>query len=129
MLVNAYSTHRSPPELSFPHALRARRDRSDPELAEHLRGFMGFVMGGGQRPMTQTRYHVIRHLERVQHHLALDVEASAMNAFGTWARAANAIVFLTDSSVRAPDGKVLVAPGTGDAEPGADVPYPDDAVR
>jgi hypothetical protein len=97
MLVNAYCTHRSPPPLAFAHTLRSRRDRSDPELGPHLRGFMGFVMGGGKRPMTQVRYHVLRHLERVRHQFALDVEDAQMNAFAAWAREANALVFLPDT--------------------------------
>jgi hypothetical protein len=70
----------------------------------------------------------LRHLERVRHHLAMDVEPSQMDAFAAWARAVNAIVFLEDGSVRAPDGKVLVAPGTGDAQPGAELPFPKDAL-
>ncbi len=127
VLVNAYATHRAPPALSFPHQLRARRDASDPELAGHLDGFMGFITNRGKRPMTATRYGVLRHLERVRHHLALEVEPSHMNAFAAWARDANALVFLTDGTVRAPDGKVLVAPGTGEAQPGAEIPYPADA--
>jgi len=90
---------------------------------------MGFVTAKGQRPMTQTRYHVLRHLERVQHHLALEVEDAAMDAFAAWAREANALVFRTDACVCAPDGAVLVDPATGDPEPGAEVPYPADAVE
>jgi hypothetical protein len=128
MLLNAYATHRAPPELTFPHQLRGRRDRSDPELERHVQGFMGFVMDRGKRPMTAIRYAVLRHLERVQHHLALEVDAAHMSAFSAWARDANAIVFLPDGSVRAPDGKVLVAPGTGDPQPGAEIPYPADAA-
>ncbi len=129
MLLNAYCTHRAPPALDFPHALRSRRDRSDPELGEHLRGFMGFIMGGGARAMSQSRYHVLRHVERVQHQLALEVDEADMDAFAAWARAANAVVFLKDGSVRAPDGKVLVDPETGDAHAGAVVPHPPDAVE
>ena len=37
MLLNAYCTHRAPPPLAFRHRLNSRRDRSDPELASHLR--------------------------------------------------------------------------------------------
>jgi hypothetical protein len=129
MLVNVYATHRSPPEPSFPHVLRNRRDRSDPELLPHLHGFMGFVMARGQRKMTETRYHVLCHLERVRHHLAIEVEDAQLDALAGWAREANAILFLTDATVRAPNGKVLVAPDTGEPEAGAVVPYPADAVR
>jgi hypothetical protein len=129
MLVNAYCTNRSPPELSFPHTLRSRRDRTDPELAKHLQGFMGFVTARGKRPMTQMRYHVLRHLERVVHHVALEVDDAHMDDFAAWASRANAIVFLPDSTVCDPRGKVLVAPDTGDPEPDAEMPYPKDGVE
>ena len=79
--------------------------------------------------MTATRYHVLRHIERVRHQLALEVDPAQMNAFAAWARDANALVFLPDATVRAPDGKILVAPDTGDPEPGAEVPFPIDAVK
>jgi hypothetical protein len=128
MLLNAYCTHRAPPEPSFPHVLRGRRDRDDPELAGHLNGFMGYVMGGGRRKMNATRFHVLQHLERVRHHLSMEVDERHLDAFATWARAANAIVFTPDGVVRTPEGAVLVAADTGDAAPGVDAPYPDDAV-
>jgi hypothetical protein len=127
MLVNVYATHRDPPAPSFPHRMRNRRDTSDAELTPHLQGFVGYITDRGKRPMTAIRYGVLRHIERVRHHLAMDVEPAQMDAFAAWARAANAIVFLEDGSVRAPDGKVLVAPGTGDPQPGAQLPYPEDA--
>lgn len=129
MLVNAYCTLREPPPLSFAHQLHARRDHTDPELVPHLNGFMGFVMGGGQREMNQSRYHVLGHLQRVRHHLAMEVEDEDLDAFAGWARAANAILFLRDGSVRTPEGDVLVDPESGDADDDADVPYPPDAVR
>lgn len=128
MLVNTYLTHLAPPALEFPHQLRARRDRSDPELGGHLNGFMGFVMDRGKRPMTAMRYGVLRHLERVQHHVSFEIESAQLPALERWAVAANAILFLEDGTVRAPDGKVLVDPATGDPEPGAVLPYPADAL-
>jgi hypothetical protein len=128
MLLNAYCTHRALPALDFPHVLRSRRDRREPRLAEHLDGFMGFVMDGGKRPMTAVRYHVLQHLERVQWQVALEVEDAHRAAFAAWAQAANAIVFLPDATVRTPSGAVLVDPRTGDPEPGADAPHPADAA-
>jgi hypothetical protein len=128
MLVNVYCTRRDLPGLAFPHTLRSRRDRTDPELAAHLHGFMGFVMGGGSRPMTATRYHVLRHIERVRHQVALEIEADDLGEFESWAKEANALVFMRDGSVRSPEGRVLVEPETGDAQPGADLPYPPDSV-
>ena len=129
MLLNVYCTRRDLPRLSFPHTLRSQRDRTDPELAAHLHGFMGFVMGGGSRPMTATRYHVLRHIERVRHQVALEIEADDVAEFETWAKEANALVFLRDGSVRSPEGRVLVEPETGESQPGADVPYPPDSVE
>jgi hypothetical protein len=129
LLLNVYCTHRSPPPLKFAHTLNARRDRTDPELAEHLDGFMGFVMGGGRRQMNPSRYHVLGHLGRVRHHLSVEVDERDMDAFARWATAANAIIFFTDSTVRTPDGAILVDPETGDAEDGVDVPYPPDALE
>ncbi len=124
MLVNAYCTHRDPPPILFPHTLRGRRDTTDPELAGHLQGFMGFVMDGGKRPMTAMRYAVIRHLERVRHHVSLEIDPSQLEALEAWAIEANALVFLPDATVRAPNGAVLVDPSTGEPQPGATVPHP-----
>lgn len=128
MLLNFYCTHRSPPPVTFPHRLRGRRDRGDRELVAHLNDFMGFVMDRGRRPMTATRYAVLRHLERVQHHVSLDVALVHEEALGAWATAANALVFREDGTVRDPNGLVVVDPQTGDPEPGASVPYPADAT-
>lgn len=128
MLLNVYATHRRPPALDVPHRLLNRRDRSDPELVNHLQGFMGYVMRG-ERPMTQPRYHVLRHIGRVQHHLSLEIDEGALDRFAAWARAANAIVFTVDGDVCDPDGGVLVDAETGEPEAGAAVPYPDDAIR
>jgi len=128
VLINVYATCRALPAPNFPLTVAAQRDRSDPALLPHLHGFMGFVMDGGKRPMTTTRYAVLRHLERVQHHLSLEVEDEHLEAFSAWALECNAITFLPDSSVRAPEGTVLVEAATGDADPTALVPYPPDAL-
>ena len=127
MLINAYCTHRNPPERRFPHEVIGSRDASDPELHEHLQGFIGYILQGGQREMTQSLYHVMRHLQRVQHHLSLTVEDGALESFAEWAWAANAIVFLEDGSVRDPSGDVLVSPEDGSSDPEARLPYPQDA--
>lgn len=129
MLYNLYATHRQPAPLAFAHALLGRRDRTDPELAPHLDGFIGFVMDRGRRPMTATRYGVVRHIQRVRHHLTIDVEDAHTQQLSEWAREANALVFTRDGAVRAPGGAVLVDPHTGDAEPGAELPHPEDARR
>lgn len=128
VLINAYCTHRSPPPLDFPHQLNSRRDTSDPELADHLNGFIGYIMQNGDREMTQSLYHVYRHIQRVQHHLSFDVEEEALDAFSAWAWKANAIVFLPDGSVRDPSGKTLVSVDDGSCDDEACVPYPQDAI-
>lgn len=124
LLINAYCTNRRPPPLSIPHELRGRRDPTDPELGPHLAGFAGYVMGGGAREMSATRYAVLRHLDRVRHHFALELDEANLGAFEAWAHAANAIVFLPDGTVRDPAGMVLVDPDDGEADPDAVMPYP-----
>ena len=126
-LINAYCTLRETPSLNFPHVLNARRDRSDPELGPHLSGLSGFIFeqGGGQ--MTQGLFHLLMHVERVQHHLSLSVEEDQKDAFAQWAQAANAICFLPDGSVRAPNGRALLQPG-GAPDPEAQLPYPAEAL-
>lgn len=104
LLINAYCTHRDPPPLDFPHQFNNRRDRSDPELDEHLNGFVGYILNRGEREMTQSLYHVMRHIERVQHHLSLEVEDDDLDAFSGWAWQSNAILFLPDGTVRDPSG-------------------------
>ena len=128
ILVNLYATVRELPALAFPHELNNRRDRSDPELVPHLHGFIGFVMRGGERPMTASLFHVIQHIERVQNQISIDIEDDAFDAMATWAIEANAILFLPDGSVRDPVGRMLVDPETGESEDDAQVPFPGDAV-
>lgn len=129
ILVNLYATVRELPALAFPHQLNNRRDRSDPELVPHLHGFIGFVMKGGERPMTASLFHVIQHIERVQNHLSVELEQDALDAMATWAIEANAILFFPDGTVRDPVGRMLVDPETGAAEDDAQVPFPGDAVE
>jgi hypothetical protein len=66
-LINVYCTLRTPTEPNFPHRLNGRRDRTDAELLPHLQGFAGYVQAKGGK-MTQTLYHVLRHIQRVQQH-------------------------------------------------------------
>lgn len=129
MLLNAYCTTVRPPDLDFPHTKRGARDRSDPELASHLRGFAGFILRGGSREMTSTLYAVLQHLQRVQHHFSFEVDEAHFDDVAVWAEAANCLLFTPDGCVRAPSGAVLVDAQTGDAEREAQVPYPADAIR
>ena len=65
ILVNAYATVADLPPRDFPHVTGGLRGLADPELAKHLNGFMHHVADAGQGKMTRTRYHVIRHIQRV----------------------------------------------------------------
>jgi Domain of unknown function (DUF4272) len=126
-LINAYCTHLDPPALQFPHALSAKRDRNNPELSEHLNDFIGYVVSRGEQQMTQVKYHLMRHIQRVKHHFSLTVNDSDLDAFAHWAWQANAICFLPDGSIRDPSGRLLID-GTGAAqEADAEIPYPPDA--
>lgn len=126
VLLNAYCTVGDVPKPAFPHVINGRRDLSGGELAPHLNGMMHLLADQGQGAMSRTRYHVIRHLQRTQHHISLAVDPAHMADFHAWAEAANAIVFMDDGSVRDPQGRVLLAV-TGDGDPNAVVPYPPQA--
>ncbi|MFS2135150.1 DUF4272 domain-containing protein [Duganella sp. Dugasp56] len=129
ILINAYCTVADAPKPGFPHVLHARRGLSDPELPPHLNGFMNHLAQAGQGQMTQLRYHVIRHLQRVQQHVSLSIEPGAMDSFGAWAEAANAVVFMEDGSVRDPQGRILLSAAGDNGDPKAVVPYPPQAWR
>lgn len=126
-LINAYATTRARAAIPFPHVLHAHRDRRDPELAAHLRGFEGYVTAQGERTMTAKRYRVLRHIARVQQQFSLSVPDEQRDAFAAWAESVNAIAFLPDGSVRDPGGRVLVAPGDGAVDPASELPFPADA--
>ena len=130
MLVNLYATHRNPPPLEFPHQLNSRRDRSDEALAEHLRGFAGYIFQKGGRKMTAHLYHLLQHVERVQHHLSLWVnEDDDLEGFCEWAKQANAIVFYQDGAVRDDYGLRLLDPRDGSRDPDAVIPFLPDAYE
>ncbi len=127
VLINAYCTTTRIPEIEFPHFLNNRRDLSDPELAEHLSGFIHYVRSRGDGEMSRSKYHVIRHIQRVQHHLSFSVQESLLDSVAEWAERANALLFLTDGSVRDTNGQVLVAESDGTADSRAEIPYPVEA--
>jgi hypothetical protein len=128
-LINAYCTVADAPKPDFPHVLNGRRDLSDPELPPHLNGFMNHLSEAGAGKMTRTRYHVIRHLQRVRQHVSLAVEQGAMASFHAWAETANAIVFMEDGSVRDPQGRILLPASADDGDPRAVIPYPQQALQ
>jgi Domain of unknown function (DUF4272) len=127
ILINAYCTHLDPPKPQFPHALSAQRDCNDPELSQHLDGFIGYVVSRGEQRMTQVKYHLMRHIQRVKHHYSLTIDDGDLDAFAEWAWQANAICFLPDGSIRDPSGRILIDGAGADQEAGAEVPYPPDA--
>jgi hypothetical protein len=128
ILINAYCTHRNPPVLRFPHVLNERRSRNDNGMLDHLEDFIDYVLGRGDQQMTRVKYHLMRHIQRVQHQLAVTVEIQHLNVFEEWAQSANAICFLPDGSVRDPFGRLLIDMDGSDHEETAEVPYPEDAV-
>lgn len=129
ILFNAYCTRLTIAQPSFAHTLHARRDLSDPELLEHLGGFCGYVMARGDGAMSRDKYHVILHLQRVQHHLSISVGVADVAALHEWAAHANAILFTPDGHVTDPQGRVLVDAADGSAAADARLPYPEKALE
>lgn len=127
ILINAYCTRLDPPALQFPHALSGKRDCHDPELSKHLNGFIGYVVSRGDQQMTQVKYHLMRHIQRVKHHFSLTVDDGHLDAFARWAWEANAICFLPDGTIRDPAGRTLIDGAGAGQEPDAEIPYPPDA--
>lgn len=128
-LVNAYCTHRNPPQLDFPHQLLSHRNHHDSQLAPHLQEFIGFIWQGGQREMTETLYHVIQHLERVQNQYSLEIRPEHFDELGRWGQAANAVFLMQDFNVCDPAGKLLVSHTDGSCDDDAEVPYPEEAFQ
>ncbi|MRX09874.1 DUF4272 domain-containing protein [Pseudoduganella sp. FT25W] len=127
ILLNAYATVGDLPKPVFPHVLNGRRDSKDADLAPHLNGFMHYLAEQNGGKMTRTRYHVIRHLQRTQHHLSFAVDPADMAPFHAWAEAANALVFMQDGTVRDPQGRILLAASGEDGDAQAVMPYPPQA--
>ncbi len=127
VLINAYCTRADLPPLDFAHTLLARRGLSDAELAPHLSGFVGYVLSRGNGEMSRNRYHVMRHVQRVQQHLSLSIDEAQLDAFSAWAERANAIVFLPDGDIRDPNGRVLLSAAGEEPDQEAALPYPPEA--
>lgn len=124
LLFNAYCTLVQIPKPPFAHVLHLRRDVADPELLAHLNDFCGYVLDRGDGQMSRDKYHVILHLQRVQHHLAISIGADDTAALYAWAKEANAVLFTKDGHVRDPDGHVLVDANDASMDAQARVPYP-----
>jgi hypothetical protein len=127
ILFNAYCTLSDLPPLDFPHILDGQHHLKGRELAPHLNGLMHYLADQAQGKMSRTRYHVIRHLQRVQQQLSLSVDPAQASAFHRWAEAANAIVCMEDGTVRDPQGRVLLPVSGDEGDAGAVVPYPPQA--
>ncbi|MFB9244830.1 DUF4272 domain-containing protein [Massilia antarctica] len=123
-LYNVYCTRHTIAQPAFAHELQGRRDLSDGELLTHLHTFCGYVYSRGTEAMSRDKYHVILHLQRVQHHLSMAVADDELPALHAWARESNALLFTPDGHVRDPDGHVLINVADGQADAGASVPYP-----
>ena len=132
ILLNAYCTVADVPALEFAHVPNGSRSLADPALAPHLNGFMHHIADGGQGAMTRTRYHVIRHIQRVQQHVCVSVAPAQLPTLQAWAQAANAILFTESGSVLDPHGRLLLAPNPAEGatapavegDPQAALPYP-----
>ncbi len=124
---NVYSTMLLVEKPAFAHILHARRDLGDPALLTHLNEFCDYVLARGDGEMTQLKYHVILHLQRVQHHLSISVGKADAAAVMAWAEGANALLHVDEGAVLDPQLRVLVDPLSGKADAGAQVPYPEQA--
>jgi len=114
--VNVYATCVHLPPTGFPHRLEGARNRLDPDLVEHLQGFADYVEGR-DGASTPARHDVLGHIRRTRWHANLLVDPGHSEAFSRWATQANAILFMTDGSVRDPQGRLLLArDGSGDPE-------------
>lgn len=114
MYINAYATVRD--EIPGPYS--HQRGADDPELAEHLQGFTGFVWERGGQEMTAAMWGLIRHIGETRRQYVF--ERDSIEGLEDWAREANAVLLL-------PDGRVVNAAGEDIAAGGA-VPYHPAAV-
>ena len=72
---------------------------------------------------------MLQHVNRVQYHYSITIEHEHSADLTAWGLRANAIFFLTDTSVTDPQWRVLVNPADGSASPDAELPYPADATN
>ncbi len=129
MLVNAYATVREVAAPTFPVSSFNHRALSDPELRPHLNGFCGYVFQLVDRRMTADAFHLIQHIGRVKHHFSFEVDERHASQLAAWAHAANAILFMRDSTIRDPQGRLLIAPAGARIVADGELPFPPDAVQ
>lgn len=124
---DAWCTRLEVPQPAFPHILHGQRDLVDPDLLDDLNTLCGELLQRGDGRMSADKYHVLLHLQRVQHHVVLSVGVDDLASLHGWAQAANAVLLDQDGVLRDPQGRVLVG-RNGKPEAGADVPYPPAAL-
>ena len=124
LLINAYCSQHQVSAPEFATQTHAWRDHSDSNLAQHLQGFISYVMSRGEEGMSYAKYHIYRHLQKTRQHLSFSIEPDDMASLGAWASDANALLFLADGHVRDPHGLILLSADEGASERGAQVPYP-----
>ena len=123
VLFNVYCTRAELARPTFAHKLHNHRDLADPALLEHLNGFCGYIFQRGDGQMSQDKYHVILHVQRVQHHLSISVGVDDLAALRAWAADANAILYTQEGHVTDPQARILVGAADGLADPEARLPY------
>jgi len=120
---DVYCTRREIAQPAFAHKLHARRDLSDPALWDHLNGFCRQVQSRGDGQMSRDKYHLILHLQRVQHHLCISVAAGEVSALFDWAGQANGVVVTPEGHICDPDGDTLISAVHGTKDTDARMPY------
>jgi hypothetical protein len=78
--------------------------------------------------MTASLYTLIRHVQRVNHHLALLLEDGDLPSFRRWLKAALGIAFMPDGSIEDAAGRLLFHPEQP-PNSAAKLPISDDALR
>ncbi len=122
MLLNVYASATTLPPLPPGTMVGNQRSWHDPELAGHLRGFMGFLLQAvGGRPSSRLM-PTMQTIACTRHQLSIP-EPGDLTAF---MHDAYAIGFLPDGTVRDPHGRVLVGPKPDDE---ARARMADDAVE
>ena len=94
MYINAYATVRD--EIPGPYS--HQRGADDPELAEHLQGFTGFVWERGGQEMTAAMWGLIRHIGETRRQYVF--ERDSIEGLEDWAREANAVLLLPEGQGR-----------------------------
>lgn len=126
-LIHAYSTLRQLPAASFDCLSAEYQDHTDPLLKQELHRLQQELTEEDPQAMTATRYAILRHLQRTEHHACFSVDSAEDAALTEWAWESNAILRYPDNSYRDPAGKRLLDSATGSPDPTAQLPFPADA--